>query len=75
MKSMGELINGLVLCVCESEDILIINVYTMTIVNRFSEDFTDIEKCHIDIVDGSLSITLLDKKQKVHVIRTSRINL
>lgn len=68
----SEVLNGLVLCVCESEEIFIVNVYTMTIVYKFEQDFHDIQSCNFDVVDSVLMITILDKTAKVSIIRTSK---
>lgn len=69
------MLNGLVLCVCQSEEILIINVHTMTIISTFAADFFDVQGCRVEIDDNILMITLIDKASKVSVIRTQRINL
>lgn len=74
-SQINDLLTGLVLVVCESEEILIINAYTMTIVCRFNEDFHNIQNCHIDIVDGVLMITLIDEIGRIHIVRTSKMNV
>lgn len=42
-SSSNNLLNGLVMCVCKSEFVFIINVYTMTIVHEFCENFQQIQ--------------------------------
>lgn len=47
----------------------------MTVVQRFAEDFNNVQACHIDVVDGVLMISLIDESSKVLVIRSSKINV
>ena len=74
-SNANDILNGLVLCICKSEEMFIVNVYTMTIVCKYAEDFHDIQQCQVDVVDGVLMITLIDEKAKVKIIRTSKVGL
>ena len=69
-KESQDLLNGLVLCVCQSEEILLINIHTMTIISTFAADFFGVQGCSIEIEDNILMITLIDRASKVSVIRT-----
>jgi hypothetical protein len=53
---------GLVLCFCESKEILIINVYTMSLVETIENDFEGIQICRFN----NQTISLIDKKARIY---------
>jgi len=71
---------GIILCFCENKDILLINVYTMTLIDKLESDYEGLKFCNftqktISVIDHRARIFTWDHSGLKPVIKTDKKKL